>query len=234
MFLKLSRDDCFELPCFSEEEGADFLMKRTGLQGGTNRREAISLAKELGALPLALEQAAACICASHGRISFKDYLDHYQEVKMDFLKNNSVTSPGTEEAAHRLSVHSTWNITLDRVEQRSAAAYFLMNIVSLLNAKDIPFCFINPGLPEIAHEEFRKCASSKAGVEGLLNELSSYCLVSVDDKKMSFSMHPLVKQVIRDSNTKLGRAVLQEPAFQLYKFAERDISGRVNMGIIVV
>ena len=233
MFLNLSRDDCFELPVFSEEEGTTFLMKRTE-KGDANRSEAISLAKELGALPLALEQAAACICASHGRISFKDYLDHYQEVKMDFLKNNSVTSPGTEEAAHRLSVHSTWNINLDRVEQRSAAAYFLMNVVSLLNVKDIPFCFINPGFPEIGHEEFRKCASSKAGVEGLLNEMSSYCLVSVDYKKMSFSMHPLVKQVIRDSNTKLGRIVLQEPAFQLYKFAKRDISRRVNMCIIVV
>ena len=105
MFLKLSRDDCFELPCFSEEEGADFLMKRTGLQGGTNRREPISLAKESGALPLALEQAAAYICASPMGMSFKDYLDYYQEVKMDFLKKNPVTSPGTVEAEHRLSVH---------------------------------------------------------------------------------------------------------------------------------
>ena len=140
MFLNLSRDDCFELPVFSAEEGTTFLMKRTE-KGDANRSEAISLAKELGELPLALEQAAACICASHGRISFKDYLDHYQEVKMDFLKKNPVTSPGTEEAAHRLSVHSTWNVNLDRVKQRSAAAYFLMNIVSLLNAKDIPFCF---------------------------------------------------------------------------------------------
>ena len=231
IFLTLSRDNCFELSCFSEEDGARFLMKRTNLQGDNNRSEAISLAKELGGLPLALEQAAAYICASHGRMSFKDYLDHYQEVKMDFLKKNPVTSPGAEEAAHRLSVHSTWNVNLDSVKQRSAAGYFLMTIVSLLNVNDIPFCFINPGLPEIAHEEFRKCASSKAGVEGLLIELSRYCLVSVDDKKMSFSIHPLVKQVIRDSYTKLQRAVLLEPAFQLSKFAEGDISGKVNMGI---
>ena len=73
-FLKLSRDDCFELPCFSEEEGADFLMKRTGLQGGTNRREAISIARKSGALPLALEQAAAYICASPIGMSFKQGL----------------------------------------------------------------------------------------------------------------------------------------------------------------
>ena len=126
MFLKLSRDDCFELPCFSEEEGADFLMKRTGLQGGTNRREAISLTKESGALPLALQQAAAYICASHMGLSFKDYLDYYQKVKMDFLKKNPVTSLGTVEAEHRLSVHSTWNINFKCVKEKSAVAALLM------------------------------------------------------------------------------------------------------------
>ena len=59
----------------AEEEGADFLMKRTGLQGGTNRREAISIAKESGALLLALEQAAAYICASLIGMSFKQGLN---------------------------------------------------------------------------------------------------------------------------------------------------------------
>ena len=223
MFLKLSRDDCFELPCFSEEEGADFLMKRTGLQGGTNRREAISLAKELGALPLALQQAAAYICASHMGLSFKDYLDYYQKVKMDFLKKNPVTSPGTVEAEHRLSVHSTWNINFKCLKEKSAAAALLMQIVSVVDRPEIPFCFINPGLPEVAQEGLGQCASSKAGVDILLKDLSSYSLVSVDDKAKHFSVHPLVREVIKDSLTTSERSVARDLAWQLCMFAFSDL-----------
>ena len=234
MFSKLSRDDCFELPCFSEEEGARFLMERTDLQGDSDRSEAISLAKELGGLPLALEQAAAYICASHMEFSFKDYLDHYQEVKVDFLKKNLVTSPGTVEAEHRLSVHSTWNLNFKCVKEKSAAAALLMQIVSFVGAEEVPFCFINPGLPKIAQEDLGQCASSKAGVDSLLKDLSSYSLVSVDDKNNSFSVHPLVKEVIMDSLTKSERSVALDLALQLFDFAISDLSGKVTIGVMLL
>ena len=232
MFLTLSRDDCFELPCFSEEEGAKFLMERTGLQGDTNRSEAISLAKELGALPLALEQAAAYICANHMGLSFKDYLDYYLEVKMDLLKKNPVTSPGTVEAEHRLSVHSTWNINFKCVKEKSAAAALLMQIVSFVILTEIPFYFINPGSPKIAQAGLGQCASSKAGVNSLLKDLSSYSLVSVDDKGKHFSVHPLVKEVIQDSLTTSERSVALDLACQLCNFARSDL--KVTMGIMLL
>ena len=207
-------------------------MKRTGLQGGTNRREAISLAKESGALPLALEQAAAYICVSPMGMSFKDYLDYYQKVKMDFLKKNPVTSPGTVEAEHRLSVHSTWNINFKCVKEKSAAAALLMQIVSIVYEKKIPFCFINPGLPKIAQAGLGQCASSKAGVNNLLKDLSSYSLVSVDDKGKHFSVHPLVKEVIEDSLTASERSLALDLASQLCKFAISDL--KVTMGIMLL
>ena len=232
MFLKLSRNDCFELPCFRGEEGARFLMERTGLQGDTNRSEAISLAKELGALPLALEQAAAYICANHMGLSFKDYLDYFQEVKMDLLKKNPVTSPGTVEAEHRLSVHSTWNINFKCVKEKSAVAALLMQIVSVVDQMEIPFCFINPGSPKIAQAGLGQCASSKAGVNNLLKDLSSYSLVSVDDKGKHFSVHPLVKEVIEDSLTASERSLALDLASQLCKFAISDL--KVTMGIMLL
>ena len=54
-FLRYSTDDFLELSCFSVEDGALFLMKRTGLQEESLDPDAICLTKELGALPLALE-----------------------------------------------------------------------------------------------------------------------------------------------------------------------------------
>ena len=72
-FLKNSCEDYLELQCFSEEEGVMFLMNRKGLEGKSPEPDAVALTKELGALPLALEQAAAYITASPIPLSFADY-----------------------------------------------------------------------------------------------------------------------------------------------------------------
>ena len=95
-FLKLPSDDCFELKCFSEEEGALFLIRRTGFERESLDQEAVLLAKELGALPLALEQAAAYISASPIPLSFKDYLDKYRVVKVRLLKRQPATPLSVE------------------------------------------------------------------------------------------------------------------------------------------
>ena len=76
-FLKLSSDDCFELQSFSAKEGALFLIQRTGFRGDSLDPHAVLLAKELGSLPLALEQAAAYISALPRPCSFKAYLERY-------------------------------------------------------------------------------------------------------------------------------------------------------------
>ena len=72
-FLRYSTDDFLELSCFSVEDGALFLMKRTGLNEESHDPGAIWLAKELGALPLALEQAAAYIRACPVPLTFTEY-----------------------------------------------------------------------------------------------------------------------------------------------------------------
>ncbi|XP_022788802.1 uncharacterized protein LOC111328597 [Stylophora pistillata] len=106
--LNLSPKDCWELQCFSEEEGALFLMQRTGLDGESSYKEAIDLAKELGGLPLALAQAAAYISALPIPCTFKTYLDKYRDVKLRLLEQQLVTALSGIEAQHRLSVHTTW------------------------------------------------------------------------------------------------------------------------------
>ena len=116
-FLRYSTDDFFELPCFSVEDGALFLMKRTGLQGESLDTDTISLTNELGALPLALEQAAAYISASPIPLSFTEYLEKYQAVKVRLLKQQPATALSIE-AQHRLSVHTTWELNFEFVKEQ--------------------------------------------------------------------------------------------------------------------
>ena len=115
-FLKISNDDCLKLQCFSEEEGALFLMQRLGVGGNGLDPEAICLAKEQGFLPLALEQAAAYISSSSLPLNFKDYLNRYKEVKFRLLKQQHATALSLD-AQHRLSVNSH-DLADERISQR--------------------------------------------------------------------------------------------------------------------
>ena len=199
-FLMYSIDDFLELPCLSVEDGALFLMKRTGLKEESLDSGAFSLAKELGALPLALEQAAAYMTACPIQLTFTEYLERYRTVKVRLLQRQPVTALSME-AQHRLSVNTTWEMNFEYVKQRSPAAATMMQIVAFLESENIPIDVINPGYPELEQEELRECARSKFDIVALLKVLSCYSLFSIDDQVKVFGVHKLVQEVVRDSLT---------------------------------
>lgn len=199
-FLRLSPTNCLELQCFSEEEGALFLIRRTGLEGESLYQGAIDLATELGGLPLALEQAAAYISALPISITFKDYLDKYRHVKLRLLQQKPVTALSVE-AQHRLSVHTTWEMNFSFVIEKSPAAATMMRIASFLTSESIPFDVINPGLPTVNQAELREAARSKIDTAHILQVLTCYSLFSVDQHNRVFGVHKLVQEVVRDSLT---------------------------------
>ena len=199
-FLMSSIDDFLELSCLSVEDGALFLMKRTGLKEESLDPGAISLAKELGALPLALEQAAAYITACPIPLTFTEYLEKYQTVKVRLLQQQPITALSME-AQHRLSVNTTWEMNFEYVKQRSPAAATMMQIAAFLESENIPIAVINPGSPELEQKELRDCARSKFDIVALLKVLSCHSLFSIDHHVKVFSVHKLVQEVVRDSLT---------------------------------
>ncbi|KAJ7393313.1 hypothetical protein OS493_006283 [Desmophyllum pertusum] len=218
-FLKLSSDDCLELQCFSEEEGALFLMQRTGSKGDSLDTEAISLlVNELGALPLALEQAAAYISALPIPCSFKAYLDKYLAVKLRLLKQQSATALSVE-AQHRLSVHTTWEINFEFVTEKSPAAAAMMRIAAFLESENIPIDVINSGFPKLDQVELRDAANSEIDIAAILKVLTSYSLFSVDQHRRVFSVHKLVQEVVRDSLTISARTEALVAATRVLHFA---------------
>ena len=228
-FLKISNDDCLMLQCFSEEEGALFLMQRTGLGGNDLDPDAICLAKELGFLPLALEQAAAYISSSPLPLNFKDYLNRYKAVKLHLLKQQHATALNLE-AQHRLSIHTTWLMNFEYVKERSPAAAKIMRISAFFESEFLPCNVINPGSPEFSQEELRESSVSYADIGDILKILSSYSLFTVNHQCKLFRVHKLVQEVVRESLTESERiktllecvrvlrfAFLQFPSFEKIK-----------------
>ena len=221
--LKLSPKDCLELQSFTEKEGALFLMQRTGLEEESLYKEAVDLAKELGGLPLALEQAAAYISALPIPCTFKPYLDKYREVRLRLLKHQPVTALSIE-AQHRLSVHTTWEMNFEFVAEKSPAAATMMRIASFLESENIPFEVINPGLPAIDQVELREAACSKIDISAILKVLTCYSLFSVDQQSKVFSVHKLVQEVVRDSLTSRIRTETLTAAMRVLHCALRKKS----------
>ena len=213
-FLRYSTDDFLELSCFSVEDGALFLMKRTGLNEESHDPGAIWLAKELGALPLALEQAAAYITACPIPLTFTEYLEKYRTVKVRLLQQQPVTALSME-AQHRLSVNTTWEMNFEYVKQRSPAAATMMQVAAFLESENIPIDVINPGYPELEQKELRECARSKFEVAALLKVLSCHSLFSIDRQVKVFSVHKLVQEVVRDSLTTKQRVEILVAATRL-------------------
>ena len=226
-FLKISSDDCLKLQCFSEEEGALFLMQRTGLVGNGLDPDAICLAKELGSLLLALEEAAAYISYSPLPLNFKDYLNRYKAVKLRLLKQQHATALSLE-AQHRLSIHTTWLMNFEYVKKRSPAAAKIMRISAFFESEFIPFNVINPGSPEFNQEELREGLFSYLDIGDILKILSSYSLFTVDHQCKLFRVHKLVQEVVRGSLTESERIKTLVECVRVLRFAFLQFSAFEN------
>ena len=118
------------LPLLEKEEAVRFLCDR--VEQEPSDAAAAELAKTLGYLPLALEQAGAYILRSG--INFAVYLEIYAAEKLNLL----------EEAKPQLgdypeSVLTTWTLNFEVVKQRSLATAELLEFSAFMAADAIPY-----------------------------------------------------------------------------------------------
>ena len=193
-------DSCLQLKCFLSEEAKQFIYSRTGVNGGENVESvAECLCEELGRLPLALEQAGACIKML--RCSLSSYLEQYKAERLRLLSQQPArpVSPGNESST-RLAVHTTWLINMEYMKKNpnGDAAVLFMNACSFLNGNEIEEELINVGTPEVEDVAYRKCVSSPLGcrqIVKLLTDFSLYSYIEVD----SIRTHRLIQELVRES-----------------------------------
>jgi tetratricopeptide (TPR) repeat protein len=108
------------------DAAAELLRERTG---DSDQQAAEALAKELGRLPLALEQAAAY--ASRQQLSLADYLALFRARHAELLaRGQPLAYQGTVDAAYTLA--------LDQLRQADPAAVQLLELCALLAPDEIP------------------------------------------------------------------------------------------------
>ena len=215
----LAKERCLSLACLEVEEAKQFLFQRTEISADQNASNvAQKIAEELGGLPLALEQAGACI-KSIG-CSLADYFEQYQKEHLKLLERKKAKPASVYEAPERVAVHTTWLLNISHIKESpdGMSAIRLMNAFAFLNATEIEQELVNVGEPPIEDEVFRDCLSSHFGCLTVVKLLTDFSLFKYVHAH-SVSTHRLVQELVRENLDAEGKAKSFADAVRLLSFA---------------
>ncbi|NJL42113.1 MAG: tetratricopeptide repeat protein [Leptolyngbyaceae cyanobacterium SM1_4_3] len=224
------------LEVLSEAEAVTFLWERTEQvrpdRQTTEAQAAIELAKELGYLPLALEQAAAYIAFNED--DFEHYLMMYHQQKLQLLEE-----PSDRMGDYPESVATTWKINFNDVSKKSPAAADVLRLSAFLAPDEIPYELLVQGaanLGEAIASALSDIQSNPLVLNKVLTPLAEYSLIRRDREAKCYSLHRLVQLVQRhemsteEKTVWCDRAVASlndifpNPEFENWKYCERLIS----------
>jgi tetratricopeptide (TPR) repeat protein len=172
------------------EEAVEFLLKRTGQKDEAAAR---ALAKELGCLPLALEQAGAYILETG--IGLSGYLSRFQERWQEILRLGRPIS-------YRDTVATTWEISFQDVEKESPAAADLLNLLAFLAPEEIPRSLLAAGAKPLP-EPLASVMKDRLELDKAVAALRRYSLIEATGDLLS--VHRCVQAVTRDRLAEEGR-----------------------------
>jgi tetratricopeptide (TPR) repeat protein len=124
------------------QESLEFLRLRMG--GMEERHAADQLAAALGDLPLALDQAAACM--TQAQITITQYLKDYENLWAELLGR------GRPMGSYPVHAAIAWELSFRRIEALNPVAAQLLTLCGFFSPDDIPLSMIENGSAELPHE----------------------------------------------------------------------------------
>ncbi|NJO76587.1 MAG: tetratricopeptide repeat protein, partial [Leptolyngbyaceae cyanobacterium RM1_406_9] len=219
----------------SEAEAVTFLWERTERvrpdRQTAETLAAMELAKELGYLPLALEQAAAYIAQK--QTYFERYLLSYRKRQLQLLETHA-----PETGDYPLSVATTWQLNFEQVEQSNPAAADVLRLSAFLAADNIPCELLVQGaahLGEAIATALKDFQEDPVVLDEVLSALTQYSLIRRNPEGFCYSLHRLVQLVQRHNMSPEERILwcdrlveglndtFPNPEFENWKYCERFI-----------
>jgi energy-coupling factor transporter ATP-binding protein EcfA2 len=184
------------------EDGALLLLRRAGiikadgpLTTATDaaRGAAMEISRELGGLPLALDQAGAYI--EETRCGLASYLDLYRQRRAELLKRR-----GGFGRDHPESVATTFALSFERVASANPASADLLRLCAFLHPDAIPEEIFTEGAPELG-PNLSATAADPLKLNDTFAEILKYSLLRRDADANTLGIHRLVQVVIQDGLT---------------------------------
>ncbi|MFE1546350.1 tetratricopeptide repeat protein [Streptomyces sp. NPDC058718] len=156
------------------------LLTRIANGGGRDMSGAAELCADLGHLPLAVEQAAACL-AENPLLTPSTYLDLLRQDPGPLYQQGGEGFTVAERTIARV-----WRVTLDRIGERQPLAADVLRTLAWYAPDGIPAGLLDDeGQP--------------AAVAGAIGALNAYSMITVDPATRALSVHRLVQSVARTS-----------------------------------
>ena len=182
------------------DEGALLVLRRAHmLPHGARLSEAdetaLALARqvsrELGSLPLALDQAGAYL--QETGCSLSDYLELYWARRAELLSYR-----GALGSDHPHSVATTLSLSFERIEQANVTAADLLRACAFLHPEAIPEEFFTRGASALG-PALQRLAAHPASLDRVVGDLLKYSLIRRNAREKTLGIHRLVQAVLLDA-----------------------------------
>jgi Tetratricopeptide repeat/NB-ARC domain len=189
-----------DVEIMSPETGELFLLRRAGLLGLDASLDdvtveeldlAFKLVRELGGLPLALDQAGAYM--EETPCSLAGYLDLYRKERSVLLKRR-----GGLIEDHPESVATTWSLSFEEVQRMNPAATDLLRLCAFLDPDAIPEELLSEGAAELG-PVLAAIAADDLGLNQAIEALWRYSLIRRHTGSQLLSLHRLVQVVLKET-----------------------------------
>ena len=184
-----------EVTVLDVDEAKELLLTRSNVSPKPRAQaEAVVIVRELGCLPLAIEQAAAYI-----RETLKDifkYLTSYRKSRKSHHERRSKANRNY----YGDSIATTWNLSFRQLNDDAAQ---LLRLMAFLNPDGILTEFLEAGKEGLS-ARFKEVISDCDRVSEALSELERFSLIRRQDDPSGgqlITVHRLVQLVIKDSMT---------------------------------
>jgi tetratricopeptide (TPR) repeat protein len=181
-----------EVPILDEEASVDLLLTVSKVAAPLNsaeRQEAVAIVKELGYLPLAINQAAAYVREVTGE--FVSFSEQYHK------NRNEVHEWPPSSRHYPFSISTTWLMSFKILQENHPRAVRLLRLFSFLNPDGILIEFLQAGADAV-DDELRQTLLNLNELAKTLIELEKLSLIVWDRLRRSVSIHRLVQAVVLD------------------------------------
>ncbi|MBM7442107.1 FxSxx-COOH system tetratricopeptide repeat protein [Streptomyces sp. HB132] len=177
--------DALPVDVFLREESVEHLQRRAP---GLSDEDAAQVATAVGDLPLAVEQAAAWIAETATPID--SYLEQLARQAPQVLALN-------QPAGYPEPVAATWNISIERLKERSPAAVRLLQLCAFFAPEPISANLLYSKEMIEALKPYDASLQEKLVLGRVIREIGRFALAKVDQVSNSIQVHRLVQAVIR-------------------------------------
>ncbi|WP_338675659.1 FxSxx-COOH system tetratricopeptide repeat protein [Streptomyces sp. SCSIO 30461] len=177
--------DALPVDVFLREESIEHLRRRAP---GLTAQDADQVAGAVGDLPLAVEQAAAWIAETATPVTA--YLERLSQQASSVLALN-------QPAGYPEPVAATWNVSIERLKERSPAAVRLLQLCAFFAPEPISANLLYSKEMIEALKPYDASLQEKLVLGRVIREIGRFALAKVDQVSNSIQVHRLVQAVIR-------------------------------------